>query len=201
VMSTWAHVLGAQDCDDSTRMEAAQAIEASVRAQLGLIDGVLELSRLLAGVRGKVTSVPVIALLRAEVERAAPSASQKGVALEVTGRVAHVRGDAKRLSRAFESAISATLAFTQPGGRVVVSTSRTVAAVRIDVRGAAGEGVPSLDDAAQTATRSGFGMALARAIIAQHEGTIEATTAGYAISLPVAAGPRPRPRPRRRSSR
>jgi signal transduction histidine kinase len=196
VISMWTHVLRVPDCDAPTRIQAAEAIEASVRAQLRLIDAVLELSRLLAGVgRGKLASVPVMALLRAEVERARPAASLRGVSLEIADAGAAsaasvVQGDAKHLSQVFESAIVTTIAFTQAGGRVVVSTSRRAAAVRIDVRGGEGGEAPGLDDASQTAPRGGLGMAIARATTALYGGTMQATTAGYVLSLPVAAGRR-----------
>jgi signal transduction histidine kinase len=129
--------------------------------------------------------VNVAELTSRSVEAMRPTADDKGVTLEVvTNHPPIVRGDHNRLTQVLDNLVSNAVKFTNDGGAVNVSVSAENGNVRLVVADT-GIGVPLEEQGqvfsrffrASTATRlaipgPGLGLAISRALVEQHGGTI-----------------------------
>ena len=153
---------------DLTRIKAAQ------EHLLGLISGVLDLSRIEAGrVAYDVTAIPVDAFLRSMDALVAPQAAAKNITLEQVpfARDVGVVGDREKLRQVLLNLISNAIKHTPPGGRVTLSAETRGARVAILVDDT-GSGIPPDRrdvifepfvqlDRSLTQTREGLGLGLA----------------------------------------
>jgi two-component system, OmpR family, phosphate regulon sensor histidine kinase PhoR len=133
--------------------------------------------------------VDIAELTSRSVEAMRPSASDKGVTLElVTDHPPIVHGDRNRLTQVLDNLVSNAIKFTNDGGAVRVSVAAAAGDVRLVVADT-GIGVPVEEQGqvfsrffrASTATRlaipgTGLGLAISRALIEQHGGTITLTS-------------------------
>jgi two-component system sensor histidine kinase BaeS len=125
------------------------------------------------------------------------------------GRSAAVAmADPDRLRQVFANLMENAIRYTDPGGMISVSETRTTAAILLKVEDSA-PGVPDnklprlfdrffrVDHSRSRQTGgSGLGLAICRAIIEAHSGTISAAPSplgglAVTVALPMAAGPRP----------
>ncbi len=137
----------------------------------------------------QLVPVDVGELTSRSVEAMRPSASDKGVTLElVTDHPPVVQGDQNRLTQVLDNLVSNAIKFTNDGGAVRVSVGAAGGDVRLVVADT-GIGVPVEEQGqvfsrffrASTATRlaipgTGLGLAISRALIEQHGGTITLTS-------------------------
>lgn len=144
-------------------------------------------------------------LLQAAVTAAQPRYAAKGVTLlpRVTD-AGEVDADAERMGQALGNLLDNALRHTPPGGTVIVDVSRDAARVRFTITDT-GEGIPAEHlahvferfyrvDPARDRGRggSGIGLAIVRAIVAEHQGQVTATSDGpgagatFAITVPAA---------------
>ena len=152
----------------------------------------------------------------AAVAAAGPRYQAKGVHLELRSQPdpLPVLADSERLQQVLANLLDNALRHTTPGGQVSVAAARSGERVRLVVADD-GDGIPAdqLDavferfhraDPARTAGDggSGLGLTIARAIVTDHGGTIQAASDGrgcgstFTIDLP-AASPAPTAPPRR----
>jgi len=115
---------------DGTRAEAvrdhAREVLMAGRQLLGLVEGLLDASRIEAGalaLRGEVFSPEPVVL--AAVEATRPAAAEAGVDLSVSlaPGLPPVRGDRARLRQVLDALLSNAVKFTPPGGRATVSAA------------------------------------------------------------------------------
>ena len=187
-------------------LEQEKAIEPVLRAQLGmirrnveleaqLIDDLLDLTKIARGKLHLVRSGPVDvhSLLAHTKEIVENDAGQRSIHLEFDLRASehHVGGEAVRLHQVFWNLVKNAIKFSVAGGRVTVRTRNPVPGQFVLTVEDTGAGItpqtlPVIFRAfeqgeareSQTAGGLGLGLAISKAIVEAHGGTIRAVSAG-----------------------
>jgi signal transduction histidine kinase len=190
----------------ATALEHEESIEPELRAQLSmirrnvqlearLIDDLLDLTKIARGTLQLVGSgtINVHSLLGHTKEIVESDARQKSVHLEfeLMASEHHVRGDATRLHQVFWNLVKNAIKFSVVGGRITVRTFNSapgqfVLTVEDTGAGITAQSLPVIFRAfeqgetreAQTAGGLGLGLAISKAIVEAHGGTIRAESAG-----------------------
>jgi len=175
---------------------ALVVIERNAKAQVQLIDDLLDLSRILAGqLRLDVQRVALVDVVNGAMESAQPAADAKGVRLEsiLDARRCIVSGDPARLQQIIWNLLSNAIKFTPKGGRIQVLLERVDSHIEITVSdtgiGIAPEFLPHLfgrfAQRDSTAGRSygglGLGLAISKQLVELHGGTISAKSPGEGL--------------------
>jgi signal transduction histidine kinase/ActR/RegA family two-component response regulator len=202
----WSDILARKASADETLTKAAQVIRRNAMLQAQLIDDLLDMTAVIAGKLTLSESVfDVTALAREVTLSHLHAAQQKGVALACDdGLPAMVRGDARRISQVLSNLVGNAIKFTEAGGRVQVSLSTQDGEATVKI-GDTGRGIsPAFlphvferlrqEDASKTrkAGGLGIGLAIAKAVVDLHHGTISAHSAGlgagaeFVFTLPLA---------------
>jgi PAS domain S-box-containing protein len=214
----WA-VLLARDwaADPAQRMRALAAVERNARAQLQLVEDLLDVSRIVNGklqLRTRTIDFHEVVEHAAEVVRPSATARQIEIVVGGAGQSVPLVADPDRLQQALWNLLSNAVKFCEPGGQVdveVTSDGETVrCAIRDTGRGIDAEFLPHVFDrfrqADSTSTRThgglGLGLSIVRSIVELHGGFIEASSEGrgrgstFTIVLPLgreARAPAPTP--------
>jgi PAS domain S-box-containing protein len=181
-------------------------IERNAKAQVQLIDDLLDLSRILAGqLRLDVQRVALGDVIHAAMESAQPAADAKGVRLEriLDGRRCIVSGDPGRLQQIVWNLLSNAIKFTPKGGKVQVLLERVDSHIEISVSdtgiGIPAEFLPQLfgrfAQRDSTPNRSygglGLGLAISKQLVELHGGSIDARSPGegrgatFSVRMPL----------------
>jgi PAS domain S-box-containing protein len=192
--------------EESQVQQGLNVIERNARAQVQLIDDLLELSRILAGqVRLDVQRVALVDVIRNAIESVQPAADAKGVRLEsvLDARRGVVSGDAARLQQVVWNLLSNAIKFTPKGGRVQVLLERVNSHIEVAVSdtgiGISVEFLPHVFGrfTQQDSTPSrkygglGLGLAISKQLVELHGGSISAKSAGegqgatFIVRLPL----------------
>ena len=203
-MLMWEQMLREHADDPRLRARALDAIRASALVQSRLVADLLDISRATSGKlhvdRKRISLDDVLA---GALDAIAPLAAAKPVTLtsRADGRLGKVRGDASRLMQVFENLLTNAVKFTLPGGTIRVDTRRDRRWLVVEVSdtgiGIAPEVLPHVFDAfAQSASAPhgglGLGLAIAREIVALHDGELLARSPGvgrgatFTVRLPPA---------------
>jgi len=185
-----------------------EVIDRNARAQVQLIDELLDLNRIMAGkVRLDLKPVSLVETVQSVIESAEPSAKAKDIRLEarLDPDASMVQADGGRLQQVVWNLLSNAIKFTDPGGRIeiVLELSGTSAVLSVSDTGI---GIPEsflprvFDRFAQkdaTTTRSfgglGLGLAISKQLVELHGGTIRASSPGegrgatFVVELPLGA--------------
>jgi PAS domain S-box-containing protein len=207
-MRMWMKVLRDRADDAGTRARAIDVLETCVKAQVKLIDDLVDVVR---SAKGKLQverqPLELAPLLERVVAVAEPSAAAKRISLRVLrdgdGGDLQLLADADRLQQAIGNVLSNAVKFTGDDGQVTVRLGardgRAVVEVQDDGEGIDPELLPHLFEPFRqqdsTAVRShgglGLGLAIARDLVMLHEGTIAAASGGpgqgstFTIELPL----------------
>ncbi len=207
---------------ENPEVEAALAtIERNARAQMRIIEDMLDVGRIISGkLRLEIAPVKVADAVDGAAQAVRPAADAKGVKLdiEVDEDVATIGADADRLQQIIWNVLSNAIKFTPSGGSVHLKASRNESEVVIRVTDT-GQGVPpqflsSLFERFRQADGSttrrhgglGLGLAIVRQLVDAHGGTVHAQSDGngkgatFTITLPARSSV-PAPLERTRSSR
>jgi signal transduction histidine kinase len=183
--------------------QAAGVIHQEAQRMRRLVEGLLDLARLEAGLASMArTPLDLSPLLAAAATRFAPRAREAGVRLTVAAPAAvPMLGDADRLAQVLDNLLDNALRHTATGGEVRLEASLQGAwAVLRVLDGGPGiptEALPRIFERFFRADRSGegagLGLAICKEIIEAHRGTIAAENgvAGGAVftaRLPLAGG-------------
>jgi PAS domain S-box-containing protein len=204
----WANLLQAGGLGTTRTARAVSSIRRNAYVQARLIDDLLDMSRIIAGEWDfDFRPVDLVAITRAAVDVVQPAADAKRIMLvaSLAERPIAVRGDADRLQQVVWNLISNGIKFTPHGGRVTV-TVKSVGGVAQLVVEDTGEGIPAefvphvfepfrQADASPARRHAGLGLGLAivRALVERHEGTIRAESPGrrrgtvFTVDLPELA--------------
>ncbi|HYO29327.1 MAG TPA: ATP-binding protein, partial [Thermomicrobiales bacterium] len=181
-------------------------IAAGADRLLGLIDDVLDLSRIEAGrIELAMDRIEVAGIVGEVVAEVAPLAARKALAVEVApmGGLPPLRADPQRIRQILLNLVGNAVKFTEAGS-VRVSARETGGAVEVAIVdtgiGIAQEALPGIFDEFRQAdagtTRryggSGLGLAISRRLAELHEGTIaveSAPGAGSTFTLRLPADP------------
>jgi len=204
----WTQVLLKCEPGD-TRVDTRRAVEVidrNARAQVQLIDELLDLNRIMTGkLRLDLHSLEMHSVVQAAAESAAQAAENRGVALQALldpGR-ATVNGDAGRLQQVVANLLSNAIKFTPAGGRVQVVLQRVNSHVELSVSdtgaGIAAAFLPRVFDRFSqqdgSASRAhgglGLGLAICKQLVELHGGSIRAASRGegqgatFFVTLPL----------------
>ena len=183
-----------------------EVIERNARAQVRLIDDLLDLSRIMSGrFRLDVQQVSLAEIVRGALDSIEPAAQTKGVRLEsvLDPRSVIVSADPARLQQVFWNLLSNAVKFTPKGGKVQVLLQRVNSHIEFSVTDT-GIGIPagflphvferfSQKDSSTHREYGGLGLGLAisKQLVDLHGGSIHAKSRGeghgatFVVVLPL----------------
>lgn len=203
----WTQILlNGQANDPVNQRKAAEVIHRNARAQVQLIDDLLDLSRIMTGkIRLDLQQVSMLDVAQAAMDSAMPVAEAKQIKLRSVldqGRTT-VSGDSARLQQILWNLLTNAIKFTPKGGQVQVLLHRVNSHIELSVVDT-GIGIPasflphvferfSQRDSSITRTHSGLGLGLAisKQLVELHGGTIRVTSSGegqgstFKVELPI----------------
>jgi PAS domain S-box-containing protein len=207
----WARMLLTRKLDESGVRRALQAIDRNTKAQIQLINDLLDVSRIVTG-KLEMQRAPVLVLpaIEAALESVAEAAERKRVTIETSldAEVGVVLGDDMRLAQIVTNLLGNAVKFTPDDGRVHVAVETRGDEVAIIVTdsgaGIAAEDLPRIFQRfhqAHTPRRRsagglGLGLAIVQHLVQLHGGRITAesdgpgTGATFSVFLPRVMGVR-----------
>jgi signal transduction histidine kinase/ActR/RegA family two-component response regulator len=202
----WTSLMASGDLDPETTRRAVASIDRNAKAQVRLIEDILDVSRIVSGkLRLKIQPVELRSVVEAAVDSVRHAAEAKGVALHVAidPDAGSIHGDGDRLQQVVWNLVSNAIKFTPRAGRVDVQLSRANAHVELQVRDS-GQGIrpeflphvfERFRQADSSSTRAhgglGLGLAIVRHLVEMHGGTVEARSDGegrgaaFVVHLPI----------------
>jgi PAS domain S-box-containing protein len=204
----WTQLLlrGATPKGPEEQKRAIEVIDRSARAQVQLIDDLLDLSRIMTGkLRLDLHQVSFASVIEAAVDSAKPAAAAKGIRLKAllgAGRDI-VSADSSRLQQVVWNLLTNAIKFTPKGGQVHVLLQRVNSHLELNVSDT-GIGIPpnylphvferfSQKDTSTTRVFGGLGLGLAicKQLVELHGGVITAVSEGegkgatFSVHLPL----------------
>ena len=186
--------------------ESYRAIERNGKAQVQIIDDLLDMSRIISGkIRLDVRPVQLSEVIEAAIDTIRPAAEAKGIRLQpvLDPRSGPVLGDFDRLQQVFRNLLSNAVKFTPKGGRIQVALERVNSHLEVSVADT-GDGIPPdflpcvfdrFRQAEDATTRRhgglGLGLAIVKQIVELHGGTVKAKSPGenqgstFTVALPL----------------
>ena len=206
----WTQILLRDDIPAATdQRRAIQVIDRNARAQVQLIDDLLDLSRIMAGkIRLDLQEVSMPDIVQKAIDSALPTAQAKGIQLTSLLEPSNtgVSADSARLQQVVWNLLSNAIKFTPRGGQVEVLLQRVNSHVELSVADT-GIGIPasflplvfdrfSQRDSSSTRAHGGLGLGLAicKQLVELHDGSIRVASAGeghgstFFVDLPVSPG-------------
>jgi signal transduction histidine kinase/ActR/RegA family two-component response regulator len=192
-MLGWAEMLRTGRLSEAKQRQALATIERNARAQVQLVEDLLDVSRIVSGrLRLEMGAVLPWQFIEPAAESVRVAADAKEVALELDldPTIGPVVGDAARLQQVAWNLLTNAVKFTPRGGRVKVTSRRVGPHVELRFcdtgRGVSPEFLPYMFDrfrqADGSSTRAqgglGLGLAIVKHLVELHGGTIEARSDG-----------------------
>jgi two-component system, sensor histidine kinase and response regulator len=191
--------------DEPTRRRFLAQINSGGQDMLGLINDVLDLSKVEAGlIVLQIEEVEIAEVVSSVLSTMEPLATEKGIQLlaEVRG-AGHVPADSVKLRQMLLNLVSNGVKFTPDGGRVTIGAERSAGALEISVsdtgigiaesdRGRLFEAFRQIDSPAASHQRgTGLGLALTKRFVELHGGVIGLVSevgkgSVFTLSLPLA---------------
>ena len=214
-ISGWTEILVRKGSTDPMITKAADVIRRNVQLQAKLVSDLLDMSAVLAS-RLLLDKRPldVAVAARDVVQSQLHAAQAKGVALCcMAPKSVLLDGDAHRLAQVISNLVGNALKFTEAGGFIEVAVcedgGRAVLQVRDSGCGIAADFLPHVFDRMRQADSShtrragglGLGLAISRALVELHCGTLTAHSDGpgqgavFTVSLPLLDVPAGAPAP------
>jgi PAS domain S-box-containing protein len=204
----WTRMMRSGQLDDGQAERAIQTIERNTRAQIKLVEDLLDVSRIVAGkLTLELKTVSPCDLVRTAIDAMMPTAATKGVTLVPVydPTPCRISADPNRLLQVVWNLIANAIKFTPAGGRVEVIVGSVEDRVEIEVNdsghGIAPEFLPHVFDAFRQADGSstrlhgglGLGLAIVKHIVELHHGAVEVHSDGaergsrFVVRLPLAS--------------
>lgn len=129
-MLGWSQLIRTQRLNETTVQKAMESIERNAKAQVKIIDDILDVSRIIRGkIRLNTRRVDLVPVIHAVVEDINPAAKAKGIQIEtaIESSACQVLGDSDRLQQIFWNLLSNAVKFTPAKGRVEIRLSVGIA--------------------------------------------------------------------------
>jgi signal transduction histidine kinase/CheY-like chemotaxis protein len=204
----WARMLRSGSLDPSGYLRGVETIERNAKAQVQLIEDILDGSRIITGkLRLEIRALDLTALVQAALDAIRPAAAAKMIDLRVNldPEASQTVGDPERLQQIVWNLANNAVKFTPKGGSVEVRLERAGTHIELVVSDS-GEGIEPdflphvferFRQAEGTTTRRhgglGLGLALVRHLAEAHGGAVMAESGGkgkgakFTVRLPVRA--------------
>jgi len=188
----WARLLKSRNLDASIA-HAVDVIERNAKAQLRLIDDVLDVSRIVTGkMRLAVEPIDLASVVRATIDTVRPSMELKRIqfTLRIPDQLPTVLGDVHRLEQVFWNLLSNALKFTRPGDAITATVRIVTGGIEFEIAdtgvGIRQDVLPVVFDrfrqADSSTTRAhgglGLGLAIVKDVVQLHGGSVRADSAG-----------------------
>ena len=204
----WTQILlrGEAPGGPDAQKKAVEVIDRNARAQVQLIDDLLDLSRIMTGkIRLELQQISFASVVEAAVDSAMPSADTKDIRLKAIYGASRdiVSADAARLQQVVWNLLTNAIKFTPKGGQVHVLTQRVNSHLELSISDT-GIGIPesylphvfdrfSQRDGSTTRAYGGLGLGLAicKQLVELHGGSIRAASGGegkgatFFVQLPL----------------
>ncbi len=189
----WNRILAVKRSADTEVAAITARIEHSARAQLKMVNDLLDLARIETGkLRIEARPMQLAKVVVATLDQTRPAAATKGIALQadIQPGAGALRGDPDRLQQVVSNLLSNALKFTASGGKITVGLRTlggfTELSVEDSGQGIASELLPHVFDRFRQGDSSitrhtgglGLGLALVREIVTLHGGTVSAHSDG-----------------------
>jgi signal transduction histidine kinase/ActR/RegA family two-component response regulator len=189
----WNRILALKRPDDTEVASITPRIEHSARAQLKMVNDLLDLGRIETGkLRIEARPMQLAKVVSATLDLTRPLAAAKGITLQAhfEPNSGQLRGDPDRLQQVVTNLLSNALKFTGAGGQISVTLRNVGGFTELGVedtgQGIAPELLPHVFDRFRQGDSSitrhtgglGLGLALVREIVTLHGGTVSAHSAG-----------------------
>ena len=192
--------------DDDDRRQAQAVLERQSAHMARLLDGLLDVSRIISDkIELERETIDLAEVCREVLADARERLEERGLVLhtDLPDDVVVVDGDRVRLVQVVDNVLSNSIKYTPAGGTVTVTLERARRHARLDVIdsgiGIKAELLPHVFEifrqSSQTIDRAagglGLGLALARSLVELHDGTLEAHSDGegrgarFTMSLPL----------------
>jgi signal transduction histidine kinase/CheY-like chemotaxis protein len=204
-ISAASELMGQVQLDEAALKRTSAVIARQVRHMTGLIDDLLDVSRVTRGlvVLNKSTQ-ELKGIVSSAIEQARPAieARHHALAVHLAPEPAHVFGDHKRLVQILVNLLNNAAKFTPDNGKIDLAMKVSERKITLDVTdngiGIAPELQPHVFDLFAQAERSpdrsqgglGLGLALVKSLVELHGGTVACQSAGvgsgsrFSVSLP-----------------
>ena len=204
----WLSILRNEDFEKEHLQQGLSVIERNTKAQVQLIDDVLDVSRIVSGkLRMNIGPCELTDAINAGVNAVRSAAEARGitVGVQLDPSASSAFCDSVRIQQVVWNLVSNAVKFTPKGGRVDVTLSRDKSSIQIQVsddgQGISAELLPRVFDRfhqADSSTRRkfaglGLGLSIVKHIVEAHGGTVEANSPGegkgstFTVRLPVRA--------------
>jgi signal transduction histidine kinase len=189
----WIKLLRSGNLDEKSVAQALDAIERNAWLQSRLIDDLLDTSRIATGklhFEPKPTDLNTIVTAALETVRAAAATRKIQLSIDFSPQTLVVMGEPVRLQQIAWNLLSNAIKFTDPGGKVSVTTDRDATHAWLSIAdtgvGIAPDFLPHVFDRFRQADGStsrrhgglGLGLAIADALAKLHGGRIKAESGG-----------------------
>jgi protein-histidine pros-kinase len=210
----WASLLQEGAVDGDRANHALTTIVRNAKAQMQLVEDLLDVSRIVAGKLSlSMRALDFAELVENAIEVVRPSVDGRELRLDVTleRRPLFLLGDPDRLQQMMWNLLSNAIKFSLPNGRIAVRAWQTNGQIYFEVRdtgvGIDAQFLPHVfdrfrqEDSSYTREYAGLGLGLAivKSIAELHGGTVTASSSGpahgatFQVTLPARIG-RPDPR-------
>jgi PAS domain S-box-containing protein len=202
----WASLLQQPDAGPEDYKRGAATIERNVRAQVQIVNDLLDMSRIISGkLHLEVQTLHLHEVIQSALETVRQSAAAKRIRLNtlLDSSIGPVRGDPHRLQQVLWNLLSNAVKFTPAGGRAQVILERVNSHVEIVVEdsgiGIRPEFLPHVFDRFRQADPSttrhygglGLGLSIVKSLVELHGGSVRVKSAGenmgstFVVALPV----------------
>jgi signal transduction histidine kinase/ActR/RegA family two-component response regulator len=203
----WNRILTLKRRDDAEVASITPRIEQSAKAQLKMVNDLLDLGRVGTGkLKVEFRSTQLARVVKLALDLARPAATARGIELtmELVPGAGQLKGDPDRLQQVVANLLSNAVKFTSSGGRIAVSLrdidGNTELTVTDTGQGIAPELLPHVFDRFRQGDSSstrhsgglGLGLTLVREIVVLHGGSVSASSPGvgagatFVVKLPAA---------------
>jgi PAS domain S-box-containing protein len=192
----WLRMLRGEKLDAQQVSKAMEKIEQNVRAEIRLVEDLLDASRIITGkLQLDLRPLDLSSVVSASVESMRPAAEARNITLiqKFDPLVGLMSGDADRLRQVIWNLLSNAIKFTPPQGTVSLSVENVQSHIEITVsdtgQGIDPEFLPQVFDRFRQADGSpsrkfgglGLGLAIVRHLVELHGGTVQASSQGVGM--------------------